>query len=696
MTATAGWRQYNIDFTDRLTAGFVAAQELYPALAAAQDAGELHGWWYLRKQPWKLRYRSDYPDGTTIADLLDSVTGDGRIRGWTQGIYEPETTAFGGEQAMDIAHHLFHADSRHLLARAAQPTPPALGQREITVLLCSALLRAAELDIYEQGDVWAKVADLRPAPFRPTESERAAQLVQAMHRLMTIEILSHNRRTAGPLRDYETWIAAFEDAGQQLAQLARAGQLQRGLRAVLAHHIVFHANRAGLTTVDQAVLASLARDVVFTATHGGADVPTKIPTTTTLNEVTTISDSSAVSADQLREELTDRLVQHDVIQTAAVEAAFRKVPRHLFLPEVPVERAYANDAVYTKHDAAGVSISAASQPGTVAMMLRQLDTHLGERILEIGAGTGYNAALIDAIVGETGQVTTIDVDLDLVEGARAHLAAAGITGVEVLLGDGALGHPAGGPYDRIIATVSAFETPTTWLDQLAPDGRLILPLRLRGTNSRSIVFHRAANGWHSLDSQQTVFMPLRGLGDDARRIVPLTAEKDVTLQVHKDQNVDGPGLAGVLDTEHYEEWTGVFFPPEVSLEWMDLWLCLTLDNALMRMNVDSRAVDRGQVTPMYPWGSMATTRDADLAYLVIRAAPPTPDGGRLFEVGVRGHGPTGAHLARQVAEEIRTWDKIYRARTVRFEIPDTPPEADSAAGRFVLDRPTHPITVIWE
>jgi protein-L-isoaspartate(D-aspartate) O-methyltransferase len=697
VTAAAGWRQYNIDFADRYAADLVATRELYPALTAAQDAGQLHDWWYLRKQPWKLRYLPDDLDGTTIADLLDSLTGDGRIRGWTRGIYEPETTAFGGEQAMDIAHRLFHADSRHLLARAEHPAPPALGQREATVLLCSALLRAAALDIYEQGDVWAQVAALRPAPARPAEPDRAARLARAMRRLMTIDIRSQQRHaTGGPLREYGVWLATFEEAGQRLARLARVGQLQRGLRAVLAHHIVFHANRAGLTTTDQAALASLARDVVFTATHDGTGVPVKIPTATTINEVTTISDSSAVSADQLRRDLTDRLVQHDVIRTAAIEAAFRQIPRHLFLPDVPVERAYTNDAVYTKHDTAGVSISAASQPATVAMMLHQLDAHPGDRVLELGAGTGYNAALIGAIVGETGQVTTVDVDLDLVEGARAHLAAAGISGVDVVLGDGALGHPAGAPYDRIIATVSAFETPTCWLDQLAPAGRLILPLRLRGTHSRSIIFHRAEGGWHSLDSQQTVFMPLRGLGDDARRIVPLTAEKDVTLQVHKDQTVDGPALAGVLDTERHEEWTGVFFPPEVSLEWMDLWLCLTLDNALMRMNVDSRAAGRGQVAPMFPWGSMATTRGADLAYLVIRAASPTPEGGRLFEVGVRGHGPTGAQLARQVAEEIRTWDKIYRARTVRFELPDTPPESDPAAGRFVLDRPTHPITVVWE
>jgi hypothetical protein len=80
-----------------------------------------------------------------------------------------------------------------------------------------------------------------------------------------------------------------------------------------------------------------------------------------------------------------------------------------------------------------------------------------------------------------------------------------------------------------------------------PDGRLILPLRLRlrGTNSRNIAFHRAVDGWRSLDNQQTVFMPLRGLGDDARRVVPLTAETDVTLQVHKDQTLNGDALTGV-------------------------------------------------------------------------------------------------------------------------------------------------------
>lgn len=336
--------------------------------------------------------------------------------------------------------------------------------------------------------------------------------------------------------------------------------------------------------------------------------------------MTTLSDNPALSAEQLRADLADRLHEQKVLRTSAVETAFRQTPRHLFLPGVPLDQAYTDNPVYTKTTEDGTWISAASQPWIVAGMFEQLAPGPGERIMEAGAGTGYNAAIMAAIVGESGHVVTIDIDEDLVDGAREHLAAAGFDNVEVVLGDGALGHFQRAPYDRIIATVGAFEAPTAWLDQLAPGGCLLVPLRLRGTNSRTIAFERGEDRWHSVGSKLAVFMPLRGIGDDARRIVPLTPEEDVTLQVHKDQTVDGHALAGVLDTERHETWTGVFFPPGVPLEWMELWLCLRLDNALMRMNVEPAAKDRGQVTPMFPWGSMAATRGADLAYLAIQPA----------------------------------------------------------------------------
>jgi protein-L-isoaspartate(D-aspartate) O-methyltransferase len=691
------WCQYNVEFPDRSMAGHVAACELRPALTAAQEAGLLHGWWFMRKQPWKLRYLPDDPAcAAAITSVLAKLTADHRITGWAPGIYEPETMAFGGQKGMDAAHDLFHHDSLHLLTRAAQAPAPAPGQRETTVMLCSVMLRAAGLDWYEQADVWAKVAELRPAASSAITPERAAGLAPAMHRLMTVNVrpLCAPERD-GPLTGHDGWVTAFEQAGQVLSDLARHGRLKRGLRAVLAHHILFHANRAGLTITDQSILATLASDHVFGTSQCPAFAPGTATTTNKVGQMTTLSDGT-LSPGELRRQLTDRLRDSKVIRSPGIEAAFRRTPRHLFLPSVPLAEAYADNPVYTKHDAAGASISAASQPWVVATMLEQLSAQPGQRVMEAGAGTGYNAALMAAIVGETGHVTTIDLDADLAEGARAHLAAAGAGNVEVILGDGALGYPQGAPYDRVIATVGAFEVPDAWLDQLAPGGRLVVPLRLRGTNSRSIIFERDQDGWRSRGSQLAVFMPLRGIGDDARRILTLTPEEDVTLQVHKDQAVEGPALARVLGTARCEEWTGVLFPPEVPYEWMELWLCLRLANALMRMNVQPSAKDRGQVTPMFPWGSMATVRGRDLAYLTTRPAPVAANGGKLYEVGVIGQGPASQDLAHEVATEVRIWDEGYRDRSVRFELPDNPASCDPASGRFVLDRPSRPITVTWQ
>ncbi len=691
-----GWHQLDIAFPDRVTAATVAAHDLLPALDAAQDDGQLQDWWFLRKSSWRLRYRADASNTAAIPGLLNRLSTSGRINGWTSGIYEPETTAFGGEAAMDVAHTLFHHDSRHILMRAAQNAAPAIGQRETTVLLCSAMFRAAGLDWYEQGDAWQKVIELRPLAATTIDPGRASVLRRSMQLLMTAD------PRALPIQDGDhafndqgDWLAAFVQAGRDLAGLAHQGRLSRGLRAVLAHHVIFHGNRASVSTTEQGVLARLAANAVFDTDTDDSSTP--ITPTTKVSSMTTLSDEgSLMSAGQLRDALTDRLRERDVLRSARAEAAFRRTPRHLFLPGFPLDQAYADKPVYTKTDENGVNISAASEPWMVAAMLDQLDAQPGERILEAGAGTGYNAAIMAAIVGGSGHVTTIDVDEDLVTSAREHLTAAAITNVEVILGDGALGHPARAPYDRVIATVGAYDMPTAWLDQLAPGGRLIVPLRLRGTNSRSITFERTDTGWRSRDSRLAVFMPLRGIGDDARRYLRLTPEQDVTLQIHKDQTVDDAAITDVLQIKRHETWTGVLFPPAVPFEWMELWLCLRLDNALMRMNVHPQAKERLGLTPMFGWGAMATVDDRDLAYLTIRPAPPSADGGKLYEVGVIGHGPNSHRLADQVSEEIRNWDTHYRARTVHFELQDTTAPADPAAGRFVLDRPQHPITITWE
>lgn len=113
------------------------------------------------------------------------------------------------------------------------------------------------------------------------------------------------------------------------------------------------------------------------------------------------------------------------------------------------------------------------------------------------------------------------------------------------------------------------------------------------------------------------------------------------------------------------------------------------------MSVTGAARERG-VTPMFGWGAMATVDGGSLAYLTLRPGEPDAEGRKTYETGVIGHGPDGAALTDRVSQQIRTWNTGYRTRTPRFELPDTPATADPTTGRFVLERPNHPITVIWE
>src|SRR5512145_786275 len=168
--------------------------------------------------------------------------------------------------------------------------------------------------------------------------------------------------------------------------------------------------------------------------------------------------------------LVDELVAREWIRSPAVEAAFRTVPRHLFLPGLAVEDVYRDQVIITKR-LDGEAVSSSSQPQIMAIMLEQLGLEPGHRVLEIGAGTGYNAGLMAHIVGERGQVTTIDIDADLVADARQHLDAAGCQRVRVVHADGGFGHPEGAPYDRIILTVSAGDLAPAWCEQLGPAGR---------------------------------------------------------------------------------------------------------------------------------------------------------------------------------------------------------------------------------
>lgn len=228
------------------------------------------------------------------------------------------------------------------------------------------------------------------------------------------------------------------------------------------------------------------------------------------NLMRTVNWAGSLSETTSHDALVDRLRRQGHLRSPRVEAAFRSVRRHLFVPEVPVEEAYRNRAIITKW-AAGLPVSSSSQPAIMAIMLEQLGLEPGHRVLEIGAGTGYNAALMAEIVGDTGKIVTLEIDGDLAASARTHLATVGFghAQVHVVRGDGGRGYPDAAPYERIILTVGAWDIVPAWREQLGPRGRLVMPLTLRGVQ-RSVAFEGERDHLTSVSVHNCEFMPLRG------------------------------------------------------------------------------------------------------------------------------------------------------------------------------------------
>ncbi|MBV8715821.1 MAG: methyltransferase domain-containing protein [Chloroflexi bacterium] len=216
-----------------------------------------------------------------------------------------------------------------------------------------------------------------------------------------------------------------------------------------------------------------------------------------------------LTARRLREALVRAMLRDGSLRRGRVERAFLRVPRHVFVPEVDLDIAYRDNRIPTKLQA-GEIVSSSSQPAIMAIMLEQLDVRQGHRVLEVGAGTGYNAALLAELVGPRGEVTSIDLDADTVERARTALAQAGYGRVRVEQADGEAGFGESTGYDRIIATVGLGDLPFALWSQLEPTGRLVLPLSMRGL-MKSVGFRKERNGrLVSTSISPAGFMPFRG------------------------------------------------------------------------------------------------------------------------------------------------------------------------------------------
>ena len=178
-----------------------------------------------------------------------------------------------------------------------------------------------------------------------------------------------------------------------------------------------------------------------------------------------LSDDASLA--ELRERLVTEVLATSGIRDERIAAALRDVPRHLFLPHLPPEEAYLDDAIVTKRDAEGQPISSSSQPAIMAIMLDQLDLAPGQRVLEIGAGTGYNAALISHIVGRRAPWSASTSKPTWSTGPASTWPAR-VPGRHRGGPDGAEGYPPGAPYDRVIATVGVSDLAPAWLTRPAP------------------------------------------------------------------------------------------------------------------------------------------------------------------------------------------------------------------------------------
>ena len=191
------------------------------------------------------------------------------------------------------------------------------------------------------------------------------------------------------------------------------------------------------------------------------------------------------------------------IRDERVLAAMGAIPRELFVPSTDRSLAYSDAALPIE---AGQSIS---QPYIVARMTELLAVRPGDRALEIGTGSGYQAAVLASLGA---RVVSLERHAELAEEARRRLEHLGLAeAVEIRVADGSLGDPTGGPYDGVVVTAAAPSIPEALLDQLADGGRLVIPVGPRD-RQRLVVVTRHGNEWEQRSNGEVVFVPLVGAG----------------------------------------------------------------------------------------------------------------------------------------------------------------------------------------
>jgi protein-L-isoaspartate(D-aspartate) O-methyltransferase len=382
------------------------------------------------------------------------------------------------------------------------------------------------------------------------------------------------------------------------------------------------------------------------------------------------------------------LAESGVLTAPGIEAAFRAVSREVFAPAgTPVELLYAiHDALRTRFADDGMALSSLSAPVMHAGNLAQAEIQEGQRVLEIGSG-GPNAAMLAHLVGPAGTVVSVDIDEGVTTRTRTGLEQLGLTDrVEIVTADAAE-HLGRGVFDRIMVTVSPWSLPPTWVEQLAPDGILVVPIQVAPGLQRIIGF-RKQDG--RLISESTVpggFVPLQGAGlfDPPSALLTGPSGKSVTFKFTNEIPESFGVSDHVLASEAVEAWSGVIYKNRTI--WLDLLTYLLVQPGACAMEAEDPA-DRGSDMSFYP----ALVDGASFAALHRRPATET-----TLEVGAIGKGPDAARLTRRLADTIARYGAHHRGAEPLFQWwpAGTEPDDHVSSSVAVLPRSHGTLMISW-
>jgi protein-L-isoaspartate O-methyltransferase len=293
-------------------------------------------------------------------------------------------------------------------------------------------------------------------------------------------------------------------------------------------------------------------------------------------------------------------------------------------------------------------------------MLEQLELEEGMRVLEVGAGTGYNAAILSLLVGRRGRVVTADIDAEIAAEARRALRDGGYR-VRVVHVDGRAGFAQAAPYDRIIVTASAGVVPRAWFEQLAEDGLLEMPLRLNKAGAQAIpVLRKTHGGFRSLRLLCGGFMPLRGADDGGGGQPPrepCLVVSDLSRDGHEPLlQLSGAALATLSQTARRRLLATALG------ESRRRRLCMRADHGALSLYLSLTLPESRLVNSFPNFGIGAISRDGSSLAVIEAARPDRPKVETLKAYG-------GGEAEEFLLERVREWGR--RGRPAESDIKIT-------------------------